>query len=349
MADKPVYACLIVDDVPSNPTYWWRYQQTAFGYEVPEIGFGGPWRELAKAPYFPASAAEAFADFVEECDVRGKFTLLPCPAGHGRLDRGVRSIPDAELAGVLRVVRNRLASRFDITPEVLTHAMALDIETEALLPHAESAWLSHLCRTGQIEPLIAYLRHGWAILHNVGVRPRGLTVGGMSDPSNIAEGDLLYNGRHRDVLGQALLAVEREFDPGVQESFVFIGTELLSERAKRLCAPDVVYTTLTGERVYELNSNVGEPFLDIWYGGGDPEGATNALVTPDLAGGKLIDEAEAGRAIVITTHAQTLNSVNTRRGLNVLREAVRRLGQRYAGRLKWLTPLELARTMSREV
>ena len=344
--DNPIRACLKVDDAPSNPTYWWRYQQTAFGYDLPDIGFGGPWRELARAPYFPARTAELFADMVEEFNVRGKFSLLPCPAGHGRLDRSVRSIPPAELEGVLRVVRDRLASRFDITPEVLTHTMALDIETGALLPHAESAWVSHLCRSGQVEPLIRYLRHGWSILRNVGIRARGLTIGGMTDCSNIAEGDLLYNGGHRDTLGQALLAVETEFDPHCRLSFLFAGTTAMSERARRWNAPEPVWTSPSGQTLYDVYSSVGEPFLDIWYGGGDVAAATDALMTPDLSSGLLVEQAEAGRAVSITTHAQTLHSMGTCRGLAALREALRRFHERYGRRIQWFTPCELAQAMA---
>ena len=47
--------------------------------------------------------------------------------------------------------------------------------------------------------------------------------------------------------------------------------------------------------MFELHANVGEPFLDIWYGGGDEAAATDALITPDLRRGRLVEEAEAGR------------------------------------------------------
>ena len=342
MPEPAVRGCVIVDDVPSNPTYWWRAQQTAFGYDVPVIGFGGPWREQAAAPVLPVEIAHGFADFAEEFDVRGKFTLLPCPAGHGRIDREVRGFARADLDAIVAVVRDRLAPRFDITPEVLTHSMALDVESGALLPHSESAWVSWLAREGRIETLMAYLRHGGTILRNVGIAAHGVTVGGMTDPSGIAAGEMVLFGFHREALCRAVLAVEREFDPATGDSFIYTGSKPVSSESAARQAPECLHTSPDGGRVFALHSMPDDPLIGLLYGGGDESTAADRLVTPDLSAGSLVDEAEAGRAVVITVHSQTLNALNTGRGLKVLREAVRRLRERYGRRLAWHTPRELA-------
>src|SRR6187549_1931725 len=100
--DKPLYACLLVDDPPSNATYWARIQQLAMGYVPADRGgWGTNWRNLEPAAWFRPEDARSFADVIQEFGVRGKFTLLPCPAGLGRIDQSVRGYGDANLAELL--------------------------------------------------------------------------------------------------------------------------------------------------------------------------------------------------------------------------------------------------------
>jgi len=154
--NNPVRACLIVDDVPIAAAYWMRLQQLACGYTPTETGWGYRWRELASSAFMRISDLREFADFADENNIRGKFTVLPCPAGLGRIDQRIRGLSDAHLAELLNIVRTQIAPRFDITPEVLTHTMAIQPETGALLPHTEIAWLSHLLASGRTEAVTDY-------------------------------------------------------------------------------------------------------------------------------------------------------------------------------------------------
>jgi len=338
--DRPVYAAIVVDDPPINATYWWRLQQHGFGY-VPVEGQWGPnWRNLECAPRFRMEDVRGFADYVEEFGIRGKFTLLPRPAGQGRIDQSVNGYSAAELKELLDIVRERIAPRMDITPEVLTHTMALDPETGALLPHSETAWVSHLAGTGQISKLQAYIRHAYQILHNVGLKPRGLTVGGMSDPSGIAKGEMVLDGYHREPLGQALLSVEREFSSDVRTSFMWTGGPPILAGAKERRAPEACYTAKDGARVFAIHS-IDDIALCTLHGQADLQKEIDALVSPDLEKGALIADAEAGKILAITLHTQTLNSRNTGQGLQLAREVTRRLKQRYGARLVWKSTLEL--------
>lgn len=343
MPSDTINACLIVDDFPANASYWVREQQTAFGYEPSATGrFGTNWRNLAKAPLFPVALVREFADFVDEFDVKGKFTVLPFPAGLGRLDRSVRGYSDEELTELLDLVRERIAPRFDITPEVLTHSMALDPKTEALLPHAETAWVTHLSTAGRQDELREYLRFGFAVLKNVGITARGVTMGGMSDPSGIAEGKSLLRGDHREGLAEALIAVEREFCPEVATTFLYTGAPPVTEAGRTMGVSETIYTTPDGARVFELRSDVcGDPLLGVFRGQDIVESETDKFVSADLASGVLIDCAEAARPVVFTVHSQTLMSLNTANGFSILRQAIRRLHERYGRRLLWQTSLEL--------
>lgn len=343
-ANPVIPACLIIDDFPANASYWAREQRRAFGYDVPVqtvVDYSWHWPEQAAAPFMPLSLLEAFADFVEECDVRGKFTVLPCPAGMGRLDRQTRAYPDAELQALLAVVRERIAPRFDITPEVLTHTMAFDLETEALLPHSERAWIAHLAATGRVDALHSYFDQAFTILHHVGIAAHGLTIGGLPDPSGIAQGQVIDD--HRANIASALLAVEQAYAPGIADSFLFTGTPARLPGNATRSAPEVVYTAPRGGKVYELIAGIDEQLLLCYRGTGDVAAETDRLVSPDLASGVYIDCIETRGSLVFLAHAQTLMSLNTGQGLQVLRGAVRRLRERYGAQLVWHTPRELAR------
>jgi len=340
---EPIHACFIVDDVPANATYWMRDQMEAFGYVVPPNTWAKGWRELAEAPRFRTEDAIAFADLIDEFGLRGKFTLLPCPAGLGRLDQSVRLYTDDELARLLDLIRDRIAPGFDITPEVLTHSMAYDADTGAMLPHTESAYISHMAATGKLDELAAYLRAGYAILRNAGFSPRGMTIGAMADPTDIADGKSLLRGDGRDVFGEAILAVEREFDPSVVTSFMFTGSEPISEPSRTKMAPEAVYACDSG-RVFEIHSLL-DPAHPAMHGRALMPESVDRLITPDLATGAWVDHVESAAVFVVTVHAQTLNSLNTGQGLAIVREALGRLRRRYGDRLTWHTTVELCQTV----
>lgn len=344
--DTPIRACFIVDDMPINATYWAQAQKSAIGFTPAESGWATRWRDMAPTSRLRVADAEAFADMIEELGIRGKFTFLPCPAGLGRVDQCVRGFPDRDLARIISIVRDRIAKRMDITPEVLTHTQPYDPESGARLPHAETFWLTHLCVTGQTEKLRDYLRHAWKILHNVGLHPRGLTVGGMTDYSDVARGKSLACGHGRGVLGRALLEVEREFDHTVRTSFIYTGAPSYTKRGKRLRSPECVYKDRRGAKVFELQSIQEDPVLPVILG---PSNAvrktTDRLISPDLKRGWLVKEAESGKALVFTVHCQTLGALGTGAGVKIMRETCRRLKQRYGARLKWHTALELCKAI----
>ena len=277
---------------------------------------------------------------MEEFGVRGKFTVLPCPAGHGQIDREVRGYSGAELKDLMRVIRERIAPRMDITPEVLTHTMALDPKTDALLPHAESAWIAYLSATGNSAALVKYIRHGYSILRNAGFAPHGLTIGGMTDPSGIAKNEMVSDGYHLAPIGEALLEVEKEFAPTVTETFLWTGAPPVSERSRLRRLPEVCFEKPGVGRVYAVHA-IDDIAFNTLHGNANLEKEINRLVTPDLERGELIVDAEAGKVLAVTLHTQTLISKNTGQGLQLIREVARRLQQRYGRRLVWATASEL--------
>jgi hypothetical protein len=337
-------ACLIIDDFPLNAAYWRRAQQAAMGFQVvayPDCGWSRDWPRQRAAPFISVDHTRQFADLAEEFGVRGKFTVLPCPGGLGRVDQSVCGLEDAALSGLLDIVRQRIVPSFEISPEILTHTMALVPATGALLPHAESAWVSHLAARSDLAELTAYLRHGWSILSDVGIHPTGLTVGGMNDPSGIGKDGLLTEGHHRDAMGQALFAVMREFGQSNRQAFIFTGAPARDLNCASSLAPEKCYDSAAGERLYELLCFPLDMLLGLYYGEGDVQQETEPFISADLSQGSLVEHVESGKALVFHTHCSTLSSLNTGLGLQMLREILMRLRNRYGKRVQWMTPTEL--------
>ena len=340
MKDSTIPACLIVDDFPFNAASWRRVQVEALGYRVVKGPWAKGWRSQRRAAFMPVKLLEQFADLVEEFGLRGKFTVLPCPGGWGRMDEGVRMLAESERRGLLEVVRRRIAPHFSITPEGLTHTLALDLETGGFLPHCETAWLTHLAQKGRFEDLCAYFRRAWEILANLGFHPLGSTVGGMEDVSGVGDGASLINGGFRDVLASALLCVQAEFGPAAPTLFLYTGSPPVHPVSRATLAPEVIFSE-GGRSVYEIHSLTDDPLLGVLGGRGDILKEAEPFVSRDLTSGSLIESAESGRGLTITVHSNTLVSLGTGLGLSLLRELLTRLQSRYGQKIVWMDPLEM--------
>ncbi|HEU5098121.1 MAG TPA: hypothetical protein VFU22_03685 [Roseiflexaceae bacterium] len=161
--EKPrlsIPASLIVDDPAPciNPLYYYRLQVDREGAERHE-------------PRIPLDFLEQFADVCRAHGMRGKFSVLPYPAGLGSILKGWDGCDRAELAAWLDLARARIAPHFDITPEILTHTLALDLTTRTMLQQSEHDWMAE--RT--LDELRQYIGAALAILKAAGFQPSGIT------------------------------------------------------------------------------------------------------------------------------------------------------------------------------
>jgi hypothetical protein len=101
---------LIIDDgAPVDPLF----------YELP--GY--------KTPFLvPAEFTKKVAETFDRFNIQGKFTLIPMPSCLGRIDQSLKRVPQEHLQEFLKIVRERIYPRFDITPEFLTHLCAYDLK-----------------------------------------------------------------------------------------------------------------------------------------------------------------------------------------------------------------------------
>jgi hypothetical protein len=120
---------------------------------------------------FDNSFTRQFGQLCQAHGVRGKFSVLPMPAGLGRIDEGLVGVPAAHLAGFLRIVRQLIAPNFDITPEFLTHGATVDIATGMFRHIYEDVWADQ----ADVAEMTDYFSFAMRILNNVGLPATGVT------------------------------------------------------------------------------------------------------------------------------------------------------------------------------
>jgi hypothetical protein len=105
---KIPFSLIIDDGSPVDPLFY-----EIPGYETPLV--------------VPHEFTSRVAETMERFELRGKMTLIPMPSCLGRIDQSLKRVPPEHLAEFLKIVRERIAPRFDITPEFLTHLNAYNL------------------------------------------------------------------------------------------------------------------------------------------------------------------------------------------------------------------------------
>lgn len=165
MRHQPVRIALLVDDsCPLIHVYRFHWEMVHHQQPVTKDG-------RALQDYIPNSFLEDFCDICERWGIRGKFSIVPAPAGLGDIVRGIQGFPPEETFAWLEIVKKRLSPLFDFTPEGITHNLALDLSTGRMLPIGESDW----SQTQDRETLTPYLVYQLELLKEAGIDANGFT------------------------------------------------------------------------------------------------------------------------------------------------------------------------------
>jgi hypothetical protein len=314
--EKPrlsISASLIVDDPAPciNPFYYYRLQVDREGAERHE-------------PRIPLDFLEQFADICRSRGMRGKFSVLPYPAGLGSILEGWEGCDRSELAAWLDLARTRIAPHFDITPEILTHTLALDLKTRALLPQSEHDWMAD--RT--LDELKHYMGAALAILKEAGFQPTGITQ------------PVAFNGSRADYARATLDAIRAIGGPPVTFYFIdgyFEGPPVPDQQV-------VLLDRERGEAVIGILAYCNDYFWPTQHITNQrAEQVVDGLISADGRAGRLAELAKAGAWLTLVCHWQTLYSDGSREGLKALDQVAVRLARTHGSRLLWLTLGEIAR------
>ena len=77
----------------------------------------------------PESFTREFAEFCIDNDVKGKYSVVPCPAALGRIDEGLEIFSKQQQESWLQMCRELIVPNYDITPEMITHTFVVDLDT----------------------------------------------------------------------------------------------------------------------------------------------------------------------------------------------------------------------------
>ena len=172
---------LIIDDSCPviNKAYYWIKQRHEWRLKhspsSPPYGWEMHYDKLPQMPNtVPASFAARWGEWCAEQGIRGKFSMVPFPAGMGRIDRGFPGFPDRELSDWLRVTKKIIQPNFDITPEMLTHTRVADLNTWELTEDWEQVeWTDP-----PVDKLTDYIARALELLKNAGIACEGVTSPG---------------------------------------------------------------------------------------------------------------------------------------------------------------------------
>ena len=258
----------------------------------------------------PESFVREFAEWCLEHGVRGKFSVVPCPAALGRIDEGLPLFSKAQQESWLQMCREVITPAYDITPEMITHTVVVDPKT--CKPLESGIWEQYDWNNlpvDQEELVIDYITTACQILENVGLTPEGVTSpGGFGNPLDF----------YAKVVGIAAREVTGNPTP-----YFF----------KRVSADGPVEIPVwyadreTGTAVGEIIASTGD-WTGSWTGYGEVN--VDKYISADLQGGRLPAVIDAGDPGVLISHWQGFYGLHNddRRGFNAFKTVVRRLKER---------------------
>lgn len=303
---------LIIDDgSPVDPLFY-----ELPGYETPFL--------------VPAEFTRRVADIFDRFDIRGKYTLIPMPSCLGRIDQSLKRVPQDHLLEFLKLVRERIYPRFDITPEFLTHLCAYDLKTGNFQRHLfEDTWISQ----APPEEIVEYFTLAFQILRNIGIESTGITspwVSGIDVEKKYSKaiGDAQWNLFKRKLTWYFLHAAsdsEKAFPCSIEYKDTERGQVVVSVPSN---AGDIFWTmdlSAKQERIKMINDGI------------------DRLVSADGHTGRIKQLMDSGNPVVIVTHWQSLYTQGTGLGLEGFTSLAERIQKVFGSSLEWVTCSELAR------
>ncbi|MGD0754339.1 MAG: hypothetical protein ABR927_04680 [Bacteroidales bacterium] len=308
---KIPFSLIIDDGSPVDPLFY-----ELPGYETPFL--------------VPAKFTRRVADTFDRFDLHGKFTIIPMPSCLGRIDQSLKRVPQDHLLEFLKLMRERVAPRFDITPEFLTHLSSYDLKTGNYRRHMyEDTWITQAPK----EEIVEYFTLAFQILKNVGIESTGITspwVSGIDVEDKYAQSlaDAQWNIYKRKLTWYFLYAAS--------------DTEKPYQCNVKYKNPD------RGQVVISVPANAGDIFwsMDLPDKKDRPKfikDGIDRLVSPDGKTGRIRQLIDSGFPVVIVTHWQSLYTQGTELGLEGLTVLAERIQKVFGSTFEWVKCSEMAR------
>lgn len=309
---------MVDDSAPLINVHWWHVAEEQ-RTNRPMAASGEP-----VVRTIPVDFVGHFADIIGKWGMRGKFSVLPYPAGLGKISEGWPGCDTKALSEWIETVRTRIVPLMDITPEIVTHAKTLDLDTFKLLDENERDWARHETE----RTLTPYVASALRFLNEVGLEATGVT-----SPWD-------FGREVEDDYGGAICRAMKEVN-GRGQSWYFLhidgeATEFRSRVVARHGGEWLV-SVFSQCKDYILET-MGKPHDSAEY----VRSIADRYLTESGRGGRLAELFRAGTPMVCHTHWQSLYSNGRRTGLRVLDEVGRRIASVWGEDVRWVKCCELA-------
>ena len=281
-------------------------------------------------PAYPNELLFRFCDIIEKHGIKGKFSVVPMPGNKGDILHGIEGIPQEEVDVWLDTVRARVAPRFSICPEILSHHKAVDLETGKPLEVNERVWAQSQDRS----TLTPYIALALSLLKQADFDSFGVT-----SPWDFG---ITVEEEYVAAISQAVYDVT-----GKTDAWYFLRSLRNCENAK----PWVAYDE-GGRTVVSIPSTVADY---IWQTI-DTTDTSDALIreiadkwiTEDGSDGEIIRVLAGGGYPILIAHWQSLMSNGLGTGLRILDEIGSRVNRLLSDRVEWMSFEEIMQLVLRD-
>jgi len=300
---------LIVDDgSPVDPLF----------YEIP--GYETPF-------LVPAEFTTRVADTFERYDLHGKITVIPMPSCLGRIDQSLKRVPQEHLQAFLKIFRERIATRFDVTPEFLTHLRAYDLKKGGYQHIFEDVWITG----APPEEIVDYFVLAFQILQNVGLSATGITSPWVSG--------IDVEKKYAQALADAQWKV---FQRKLTWYFLYVADHGTPRKLSvEYEAPE------RGQKVVSVPANAPDIFWSMEHQPADRrrfiQNNIDKMLSADGRTGRIREMIDAGAPVMLLTHWQSLYTQGTALGLEGLAALAERIQKVFGSNVEWISCSERAR------
>lgn len=321
---------LIVDDSCPviNLNHFWIKQRHAWLARcrpgvTPNPGDGDLNRIHLVPETIPADFAVKWGEWCGEQGIKGKFSMVPYPAGVARIDQGFPGYPRQEFEAWMKATREIICPNFDITCEMLTHTHVVDLKSWQFT----EAWEQGEWVDPPIEPLTEYITTAMQI-----VRDSGLPCEGVTSPG-------AFGSKQENAYAKANLAAAMAVN-GDSRPFYFLHVADAPE-----AWPDVPLWHVDKAKGIAIASIIG--CTHDWFGGwtGYDAGDPNLMITEDLQGGCLPLVLQRELPCVLVSHWPGFYFGGNEVGFDVLKTVKRRLDayDPDGSKTRWMKTSEIGR------
>lgn len=269
-------------------------------------------------PTFPNSMLFDFCDIIEKRGIKGKFSVVPMPGNKGDIINGLEGVSRSDLDQWLNTVKDRVAPRFTIGPEMLTHHLAVNLADGSAYDINENVWSQTQDRT----TLTPYISKALSILKDAGFHAIGVTSP-WSFGINVED-------EYYASVSKAVYDVT-----GSKEAWVFLRGLRNTPNAKPWIALQEEGRTLvaipptTNDVMWQTidSTNTSNAYISS---------IADALITADGKDGQWVRVLETNGWPILVTHWQSLMSNGLGTGLRVLDEVAHRINKHYSDRVEWM-------------